>query len=202
MRIGIFHRIKLIVKDLGSLAIACIALGLSLYNFYEAHHFVDDLRFTIGNDFSIPNPDYDNQEFILYGPKRLTFINSGNRSAAVLDVRFVFFQTTAKEADECPKEGLDILPAGIEPFVIKPNEVIVKSIHHDEKATRNKEGNVVFKMKDNVYRIVSCFEFDIVTPDNVSSTATIPVISSELATPPFGTSDLFSAFVPIRIFPK
>jgi hypothetical protein len=198
----VFQRIKGLIKDFGGLVIACFALVLSMFNFYDARHVVDDLRFTIGNDRNIPNPDSGHKQFILYGPHLLTFINSGNRSVALLNVSLAFFQSKEDKAGECPEDSSEIVAAGIDPFVIKPSEILVKKVQYTDKAVRNAEGNVVIRMKDDVQRIVSCFVFDIVTPDNVQATVTVPVSSSEFSTPPYGSSDAYYFFRPMKIFPR
>jgi hypothetical protein len=195
------------VKDFGGHIVGCLALVVSSFALYQNLHVVDDFRFTIGNDNNIPNPDPRAKRIILYGPHLLTFINSGTRPVATLDVQLLVYQSTAKGADpnDCPLAESTRVKTGIEPFVVKAGEIIVQPINfdHTSGAELDEQGRPILILKDNMYRTVLCLMFDLATPDNVPSQVIVPLTSSEYSTPPYGGTDIFyTPSKPIRLLPR
>jgi hypothetical protein len=198
-------RARGIIKDFGSLIVSSIALAVSILALYWNVHVIDDLRFTIGNDNNIPNPDSDAKQIILYGPHLLTFINSGNRAVAVLRIQLAIFQSTISgdRANDCPEQESEMVGTAIEPFAVRPGEILVKPISIDKKLQRNDRGDPVVRLNEKMYRTVLCVVFDLATPDNIPSTITVPLTSSEYTTSPFGSTDmLYTPSKPIRLFPR
>jgi hypothetical protein len=195
------------IKDFGGLIVACIALILSSYTLYESNHVVDDFRFTIGNDDSIPNPDPTSKRIILYGPRVLTFINSGTRPIATLGVQLLIYQVADKDAhpQNCPLTKSAIVKTSIAPFVTKASEIQIQPLAFDRSTGLqfDDSGHPMLELKDDMYWTVLCLMFDLAMPDNVPSSVLVPLTSSEYSTPPYGGSEiLYTPSRPITLLPR
>jgi hypothetical protein len=162
------------IKDFLSLAISSLALVISATTAYVNLVWQsDDIRVVI-TTFAFYY-DQESQVLELGEMPEWTFINSGNRSAAIrgltMAVASTFTCSKAKEAESFRYE--------IEPFVIKPSEIIAKTLHIRPGA--NIQSSQVspllkaFVKVDKPSRFLLCVMAHIVTPDSVTFEAAVPL---------------------------
>jgi hypothetical protein len=120
--------------------IAVAGFCLSLLNFYTTGlRVADDLRVVVG-DIPITEPDYDAKVFHFRDDaSQYVFINAGTRSAIISSVQFAFIQP--EENSPLPESGCDTTRAyevkfQVEPFVVKPGEMISTTVKFSSKTVR------------------------------------------------------------------
>jgi hypothetical protein len=200
------ERLRSFLKDFGGHIIGAVAIILSVFSLYHSMHVVDDFRFTIGGDRNIPNPDPDAKRIILYGPKVLTFINSGTRPVATLDVKLMIYQTAVKDPPptDCPAAQSKIIRPDVGPFVVKAGDISIVQVLFDRNsgAEIDKSGNPTLALNEDMFWTALCFMFDLATPDNITSTVVIPLMSCEYSEAPGGCDMFFDWSQPIRLIPR
>jgi hypothetical protein len=165
-------------KDWFSITLSCAALAVSAGSAYlNLLVQKDDLRVVIGRSPSVGRTDQN--ELTVYGEQELTFINSGNRAAAVTTVSAAGKRYTEPKAgvDQCSGgtvlEDLLILPFIIEPFVLKPGEILAIKAKVDTAliSSKGKFGVAFAKMFFHPKvgdKALACLSLNVVTPDSYS----------------------------------
>ena len=196
------RRTRLLIKDFIGPTISIVALVVSLCSLWLTYRTIEDFSISIGSDLPIPNPTEDN-ELIIHGPKWITFINSGNRSIAVMNVNLSVLQT--KELQPSTKDCTDSVHVhvAIEPFVAKPGEVLIKAASIGYGLKVNDRGDPLIPRQEGMRRVLWCMVFDLITTDSVPERVYVPMISAEFETQPYGSGDVFfNHSKPIRLLPR
>jgi hypothetical protein len=188
----------LALKDKFSMSLSVLALLVSfLTAYFNLVRQYDDVRIVINLDpqntvldrFTYPSGD------ILNHPRRLTFINSGNRSVAITSVRIsVLFATDLEAATECTFAyggEVSFYYYEFEPFTLKANDIAVPKMEPRYRNRSNIYGEKIEETEGTRRNLVSCLLIGFITPDNVvteqsivmtklkkDSTAEIAVVSS------------------------
>jgi hypothetical protein len=140
--------------------LALVISGLNAY--FNIIRQKDELR--VANDgrlFASTNAEGVLQ---IIGRHSLTFINSGNRAAAVTGIKLLVSELDNfddKEAPNCLVGQGVYLDYEIEPFAIKPGEITVKSLDVKENAATFK---TIFG-RERKYLLMACLEFSVASPD-------------------------------------
>jgi hypothetical protein len=126
--------------------------------------------------------------------QHLTIINSGNRTAAITSIALVVGRSFKGGEAQCQYESKPSKPFSLEyafgGVVIKPGEIVSISLEHldrgvDYALQRDNKGNTAvihdafLRVSRNTY-VVACLWFLVITPDNVSQNARIPIYATEL----------------------
>jgi len=193
----------LTLKDSVSMVVSVIALSVSMLALYLNYRNVEDFSFSIGTSIPVQNPDYDNREVIVYGPKSLTFINAGNGPVAIMNVYLSILQSKQIEPVEKDCHGSKEIHIAIESFVVKPSEITIKDFAIGTELKVNERGNPLVPMEEGMRRILWCLAFDLITTKLVPERIYVPIMSSEFETPIFGTSDtFFEPSKPLKLLPR
>jgi hypothetical protein len=119
----------LTAKDWITITLSSLALVISASSaYYNILRQQDDLRVVIGE---APGIFYDTnaRNIAIIGGQGLTFINSGNRAAAIMNVSLVIATPLKDEnSPKCSTTSTYELRYLFEPFVMKPGELTVKSL--------------------------------------------------------------------------
>jgi hypothetical protein len=140
--------------------LALLISGLNAY--YNIIRQKDELR--VANDgrlFASTNAD---GVLEITGRHSLTFINSGNRAAAVTSIKLLVSELDNfddKEAPNCLAGRGVYLDYEIEPFAVKPGEIFVKSLDVKGEAATFK---IIFGT-ERKYLLMTCLEFSVASPD-------------------------------------
>ena len=120
------------------------------------------------------------------GQQELTFINSGNRDAAITGITLVIFKLTGPpSANTHCNEGKQIanLIYQVEPFIAKPGEIVVKTFdktlfpqlwmtdNNDSNLKHFLLGEALFGKGDVAF---TCLRLTVTTPDLVTDQASVP----------------------------
>jgi hypothetical protein len=162
-------------KDWASLSFSCLALLVSVGTaYFNVFLQQDDIRVVIGSTptFTLRN----NGDIATAGDQELTFINSGNRSAAITSVTALVTRQGAPEDLLATCDGPDAyrMRFDIEPFVIKPGEILVKKMPVSRDLGWNDEKNGVLVLPKSSYeakhgdKYLACLAMNITTPDSFS----------------------------------
>jgi hypothetical protein len=141
---------------------------------------LDDIRVVIGQPPTISREK--NGEVSIDGDQEFTFVNSGNRTAAVT---YVFItteriETNVSQAQSCGNMNDKLmlpLPFDVAALVLKAGEINIVSARLGAK--RDKQG--IIRIPKELFsaavgdQILVCLAVNIVTPDNYSTQQRIPV---------------------------
>jgi hypothetical protein len=173
----VFRNSKLEPKDYISISISVVALLATLFTLYKTYvETDDDLAFIIDKlpDFRITKGDGDNLFITLSARHNVTFINSGNRSAAILGMTIAATADTPANADpkRCPEMNYSY---DLKPTVVKGSEIISVPTQLAEVKSRNStnlpEGSVpVYRASSEVKSpfatvVWTCLTIEAVLPD-------------------------------------
>jgi hypothetical protein len=149
----------------------------------------DDIRVVIGK-----SPSYflmTDGSLIVYGQPELTFINSGNRAAAITSIAAILSRLGSIEVQSpaCAEKTGDYFPVelDIEPFVLKAGEIIVRTGGFPKRS--------FFEKKDGYYTLrvpfvevkkgdafLACLQLSITTPDSHSARTQLLAYKYETST--------------------
>jgi hypothetical protein len=178
-------RSRSLLRDWLSLVIAVLALcvsgGTAYFNVVRQR---DDLRVVIS---SYPVVLFVSKQLFLFDlPLKLAFINSGNRTAAIMSINWAFDKQ--ESAGTCVNgRSVDYEVA---PFVIKPGEIVLKElkIANSHNWKRAKEG--YWSLSESTLTVGTgdlvkeCMQFGIATPDSVSWEVQTPLYSGKVLSIP------------------
>jgi hypothetical protein len=199
------------LKDWASIIISLAALGISAGNaFFGVIVQQDDLRVVIGE---YPSIWFEEGEARMSGTQELTFINSGNRAAAITMVSGIVSRLPDAESKnpECYKHGelereplQTLVSFDTNPFVLKPSEINVMNASLKENIPWKRRKDETFYIPKTLYQpkrgdvFLVCLNFTIVTPDNYLVRWRHPVYKFIL----IGETDKDSYYEPKQLFPK
>jgi hypothetical protein len=177
-------------KDHVSILMSTLALLISACTFYfNIIREKDDLRVVIeaAPDFEI---DYEKLAFGIQVPTYLTFINSGNRPAAVLDVKLFLDQSPKaelhQESCETEKGSATILASSFKPTIIKPSEITSVEVtfgHRRENPDDPIADPIPIEIesaKKKQINALICLRYTISTPDLVAEDRDAPLYHSNI----------------------
>jgi hypothetical protein len=157
-------------KDWIATIVAVFALCISALNaYYTFFRRVDDLSALITSFPSVLVKD--SRRLSISGKANVTFINSGTQSVSVLDLQIAINQKRSGPAQECVNLETRLFRTDIQPFVVKPNEMIQRRFgikYLSESDLSKSGGSILFPVRkevlqDNSGLIVNvCFIFAIV----------------------------------------
>jgi hypothetical protein len=168
-------RVRMAFKDWASLTFSCLALLISGGSaYFNVVLQKDDIRVVIGSTpfFSLrPNGD-----IATVGEQELTFINSGNRAAAITSITALVTRFSVPEDLLMTCDGPDVyrMRFEVEAFVIKPGEILVKKIPVSRDLGWNEEKGGVLVLPKKMYeakhgdKYLACLAMNITTPDSFS----------------------------------
>jgi hypothetical protein len=134
-------------------------------------------RLVVVAAFQSPS-DPSGPEVVIPDILRVTLINSGNTSIAVMSAEAQFGNlasiTDFKNNNACSEEAL--FDADLTPFVLKENDILIKelklkpSINNKSKIHSQKDGGITFSLPDPAKKTLSngilCLRFDLATPSD------------------------------------
>jgi hypothetical protein len=181
-------------KDWITLTLSILAFGISAGSaYYNIVRQSDHVRILIHTTPFI-TLDQDRTRFAAEPNETVLFINSGNRTAAITAVDLRVDQDRAKP-EECGATAGIQLEYDIEPLVLKPGEIVAKTMKLKGKRPPeyigvdplavNANGFVTFPVSnENMARdtlwIRVCMEIWVVTPDEYRSFTQIELYRSEI----------------------
>ena len=128
----------------------------------------------------------DKDKLGVSGQQQITFVNSGNRDAAVTGITLVLLKlTAAPSANSQCNEGSEVanLVYELVPFIIAPGEISVKTFDRtlfpELWKTDNANSNLKsFVLGDSIFRkgdiAFACLRLSVTTPDQVTDHALVP----------------------------
>jgi hypothetical protein len=201
-------------RDRWAISISIISLLITLSAFVLGSLLQkDDVRVVIGEP---PGVNVNEKgEIYVSGSQTLTFINSGNRAAAVTDIGALAWNASGSEKPktdcvESQQEPSFPTPLESRQFVLKNGEFSVINLDVREQLfwKKRKDGNIYFmgtkdfrvKVGDSFY---TCLTLNIVTPDNILSRWSHPAFKFKVEEGFGGLSavpePLFNAEKPIAV---
>jgi hypothetical protein len=160
------------LKDVVGFTISIAAFTISLYSLYAANRKIDKLGVILAADVPLVDIHKEGQFNIIKPTATATFVNSGNRYAAVVAVRFAVEQFEELSWRPCEHANSTILTFEVEPFVIKPNEIVAKYLKLGPK-----EPTTIAVRNTSHPSALLCLEFDVTTPDQLTLQVTRPFLS-------------------------
>lgn len=172
-------------KDWITGTLAFLALVLSAATaYYTTIRQADDLR-VVSSLEPVVIVD-DKGKLGVSGQQGITFINSGNRDAAVTGVTLVVFKLMGPPStnSQC-NEGRQVasLIYEVEPFIISPGEIVVKkfdrTLFPQLWMTDNIDSNLKhFVLGDSLFGkgevVFTCLRLTVTTPDMITDHALVP----------------------------
>jgi hypothetical protein len=172
-------------RDWIAISLSVLSLVISCLGFYfTALLQTDDVRLVIGE---VPSVSADDDgSLYMHGAVKLTLVNSGNRAASILSVSAVARKLEEHEGanPQCEGEKLNFLGLGIEPFVLKPGDIISvqsKKISGFGIDPKEVNGRQAYVMNKNLYtpkandKLLVCVLTTMVTPDDYISDSSTAV---------------------------
>jgi hypothetical protein len=154
-----------------------LALGVSGATAYlTTIRQTDDLRVVVGNgEPAVFLDDPSGNLTVDLPPQGLTFINAGNRQAAILDINLRIRDQSGAVAP--------LIYYAVDPFVIGPGQIIMKQIlpgvvgHWNLENGRLQTTGRDFKVGDVVS---ACLIFTVATPDAIVTSVPLHIFNDEL----------------------
>jgi hypothetical protein len=162
-------------RDFVAISLSVLSLAISCLGFYFSTLLqTDDIRLVIDE---VPSVWIDDGSLVMPSVVKLTLVNSGNRAAAVSSINATARKVGTEEGADpkCEGERLNIFGLGIEPFVLKPGEIMSvqsKQISGFGVSAQNKEGRQIYVMQKWLYtpeaydELLVCISITMVTPDD------------------------------------
>jgi hypothetical protein len=148
---------KLSVREWLLALFAFVGLLLTaITTYYATIRTIDEVRVVV-ND--VPRIAWDNSQISVEPKLSLTFVNSGNRSAAITAI-FIHLRRTHTCDEKERYGGSTYLEFLSEPFVIKPNEILEKSLQYLRE--RSFDLGEVFKTNHSAAGLLGGLRVDIV----------------------------------------
>jgi hypothetical protein len=168
-------QIEMNIKDILSLSISCVALGISSLTLLER----DQLSVGLA-DFSSPTlviptkidvrPPNETSDLILLslgGEQSMTFTNGGNRAIWIRSILaiVVVVPPTSELLTKCPEARSSVIfgYAGFQPFLVEPGKISSQKL-----SVKNHGDEYVEGRKDDTgkTRTYVCLEIEAIAPDN------------------------------------
>ncbi len=162
-------------RDWAALSLSILSLIVSCCSIYfTALLQMDDIRLVIDD---MPSLGTANGSLVIDGNVALTWVNSGNRAAAVLRVSAMArrLEKTEKALPDCEGKNPFPMDLGIEPFTLKPGDITrvqSKLISGFGMSQRDSERKDSYEVSKNMYApaegdtLLICVVTKMVTPDD------------------------------------
>jgi hypothetical protein len=150
------------IKDYTTFVISLAAFGISVFTFYSTQRTVDQIGLIIAADVPQLNINKEGEFTIVKTDGTLTFVNSGTRHAAIVAASLLIEQPQKAEWRQCNREASTIINFVFEPVVLKPNEVVARSVRLKD----NQVKQIPFKPSQQPFTLL-CLEFDLTTPEEL-----------------------------------
>lgn len=163
-------------KDGIAVSISIVALLVSMTNsYFSFFRRIDDVRVVLKTD--LPSILRDDSGAVIpdFGV-RVTFVNAGTRTAAVLQVLLVIQQAKASDGERRRTSCDDTIVGyfyDFEPVVIKPGEIVTTFV----KLVKGYSS--LNNVDDDTEVFVSCMRFGTVNPDSDEQVKDIPIASQD-----------------------
>lgn len=163
-------------RDWAAISISVLSLIVSCLSFYFTTLLqTDDIRVVIDGAPYLSADD--DGSLLIEGQVKLTWVNSGNRTAAILSVAAIGRKLGEGERvnPKCEGENWNGFELGFEPFVLKPGEIISqhsKGLFGLGISPTKRMGREAYKMRKEFYipkandTLLVCIVTKIVTPDD------------------------------------
>ena len=171
-------------KDWATLTMAAFALLISAATLYlTVVRTKDDLRVVVEGspEFLL---DYDHPKFDIITNLTMTFINVGNRPAAILGVTLFLDQSPKAELhqESCEQEigTATTRPYDLKAVIVKAGEIISVPARLRDQHSGAKDAERTIRLEDwsakkNQINVLGCLRFTVSTPDNVSEDRDVPI---------------------------
>ena len=178
---------KVNMKDWVSVTLSCLALGVSAgAAYFNIIRQTDDIRIaTLPSPFVVLD---DQGKIGVSGQQQITFINSGNRDAAITDLSLVLVRLKDAppddtQCDEAKGSAVASLLYDFEPFITRPGDIVVKTftrtLYPDLWKTSSTDNNLkffdlgssMFGAKEIVF---TCLRLSVTTPDKFIADVLVP----------------------------
>lgn len=178
---------KLDWKGWATIGISCAAFMLSAVSFYfTTLRVTDDVRVIVG-DTPMALPDFEKGQFEVNETAggeaigKFIFINSGTRSAVISGVTLHVAQPGSAKmpVDGCDMSDVAVKNFDMEPFVLKPGDIIVKNTRLARDAATPIKFSEVNEKSEKV-QVKVCVEVAFTTPNVEYSTKTVSEYEDEL----------------------
>ncbi|WP_143039697.1 MULTISPECIES: hypothetical protein [Bradyrhizobium] len=170
-------------------SISAVSFVISVLSFFFSTLLeADDVRMVIEHTPSV-GIDAHSGELIISGNVGLAFVNSGNRSASIMNVKATSRKATIDEGigAKCSSDkafGTDWFDFGVEPFVLKPGDIMnVQSKALKGGGVSPKKGEKdTYKLNKDTFSpkvgdvILVCAETNLVTPDSLILAWKLPIL--------------------------
>jgi hypothetical protein len=176
-------------KDWATLTVSAVALLISATTLYfSVVRTKDDLRVVVEGTPSFLL-DYDHPRFDVITNLTMTFINVGNRPAAILGVTLYLDQSPAAELhqENCEHEGgtATTRPYNLNAVIVKAGEIVsVSTKLHDQHSGAKEEERKIrteeWSVKKNQINVLGCLRFTVSTPDDVSTAHDVSIFYSQI----------------------
>lgn len=164
-------------RDWLALSLSITSIMISFGGFYFNTLFQkDDIRVVIGSSPSVGRTEKD--ELTIYGEQELTFVNSGNRAAAITNVSAVGKRIDpAIVANECcalDEDTVMVFAFDVKPFVLKPGEIQTVRTQVTSEFSSKTDSFGVMRLDKSIFEaksgdvVLACLNLNVVTPDSYS----------------------------------
>lgn len=164
-----------------------VSTGSAVFNYFLQK---DDLRVVLDSLPEMYNagPDIVSGSGIaVRANQQITFINSGNRSAAITRIQLLAVQPEkgAEKTEDC-SGGMTIATAyDLDPFVIKPGEILLKTLRLKKNIWPEYNGYILNYMSHlnrerDHFLVTLCMGFSIISPDNYMEEIKRPLYSKDM----------------------
>ena len=156
-------------KDWAALSLSLLAFIVSAGStYFSIIRIVDDVRVSI-EGAAFMHIDNDTGGIIVRLQEEvLAFSNLGNRPAAILSVALSLYQPDQEHTATCDGISSYSVRLNIQPFVVKPGDIILQQTKLDDTILLKSEKNA----RAQEFVVEACLTFNIVTPDNESGSVT------------------------------
>lgn len=169
-------------KDWWTVILSTLAFLISAASFYSnVLRQTDDVRVILE---TLPEIRFESNQLTSKGKTRIAFINAGNQSVAILRTFVTVWQKERPSLIGTPScEGRrpildkDEIETDLEPFVVKPGEVIIRDMKLKSPSSEPFNPGMVWPSPNRFYYhlVDTCLEFSFATPLKSNGFKTIGV---------------------------
>jgi hypothetical protein len=167
------------IKDWITTTVACLAVGISVTTaYFNLLRQTNVVRVVVDNRSPWVAIERDGSHFLVTANHDVTFINSGNQTAAVSRIILVLLQPTSFEEfpANCKDDTERATPYKEDPFVIDPGKIVRKRIELPVEDMT--DGAVLFETvgdQEAERFVLTCLRFEIITPGKTYADIRMPL---------------------------
>ena len=163
-----------LIKDTVGFTISIAAFAISIYTLYVTNREVDELGVIVADKIPLIDMHKEGEFTIVVPSATVTFVNSGTRYAAIVGMKFSVEQPDNLSWRACDHSTSKVVSFNIEPFVIKPKEIVAKSMQLAADAPKS-----IPVRNRSLPSAILCLEFDVSTPDGLTLNITRPFLAGQ-----------------------